>query len=202
TDGGALWTSQTSGTTNSLLSVSFTDANTGTAVGYAGTILRTTNGGALWTSQTSGTTNELMGVSFTDANTGTAVGGWGTILRTTTGGVVWVNDDQTEMPKRFLLEQNYPNPFNPVTTIEYHIPVSSHVLLKVFDLLGREVATLVNEAKAVGVHTVHFDASGLAGGVYFYRISVSPSVTRDLVPTSRDGQAGNYVEARKLVLLR
>ncbi len=74
---------------NDLFGVSFTDANTGTAVGFDGTILRTTNGGTTWTSQTSGTTNHLYGVSFTDANTGTAVGVDGTILRTTNGGTTW-----------------------------------------------------------------------------------------------------------------
>jgi hypothetical protein len=66
--------------------VSFTDANTGTAVGDAGTIVRTTNGGTTWVAQTSGTGSFLFGVSFTDANTGTVVGGPGIILRTTDGG--------------------------------------------------------------------------------------------------------------------
>ena len=74
---------------NSLGAVTFSDGNTGTAVGYLGTILRTTNGGATWTSQSSGTTNDLLGVSFTDANTGTAVGSSGTIRRTTNGGTTW-----------------------------------------------------------------------------------------------------------------
>ena len=78
--------SQTSGTTNYLNGVSFTDAMTGTAVGDFGVILRTTDGGSTWLSQTSGTINTLVGVSFTDAMTGTAVGHLGTILRTTTGG--------------------------------------------------------------------------------------------------------------------
>jgi photosystem II stability/assembly factor-like uncharacterized protein len=82
TDGGNTWVSQTSGTTNALFSVSFTDVNHGTAVGDYGTILRTTNGGASWVSQTSGTTNALNSVSFTDANRGTAVSWYGIILRT------------------------------------------------------------------------------------------------------------------------
>ncbi|MEE9269605.1 MAG: hypothetical protein V3V49_05020, partial [Candidatus Krumholzibacteria bacterium] len=81
------WVSQTSGTTNDLRDVSFTDAMTGTAVGRGGTIIRTTDGGRSWVSQTSGTLSTLLGVSFTDATTGTAVGVGGTILRTTTGGV-------------------------------------------------------------------------------------------------------------------
>ncbi len=85
------WFSQSSGTTNTLNGVSFTDANTGTAVGNVGTILRTTNGGALWTTQTSGTTFNLLRVSFIDANTGTAVGAAGRILRTTNGGATWAS---------------------------------------------------------------------------------------------------------------
>ena len=66
--------SQTSGTYNDLVDVSFTDSNNGTAVGWYGTILRTTNGGNTWTSQSSGTSHDLLGVSFTDSNNGTAVG--------------------------------------------------------------------------------------------------------------------------------
>lgn len=78
---------------NTLNDVSFSDANTGTAVGDAGTILRTTDGGATWLSQISGTTNQLYGVSFTNANTGTVVGYNGTILRTTDGGATWVSQN-------------------------------------------------------------------------------------------------------------
>jgi photosystem II stability/assembly factor-like uncharacterized protein len=74
-----------------LFGVTYTDANTGTAVGRSGTILRTTDGGTTWVSQTSGTSNNLFGVSFTDANTGTAVGFNGTILRTTDGGATWAS---------------------------------------------------------------------------------------------------------------
>jgi photosystem II stability/assembly factor-like uncharacterized protein len=77
---------QNSGTTSQLFGVSFTDANTGTAVGQGGTIVRTADGGATWTAQNSGTTKYLFRVSFTDANNGTAVGIEGTILRTTDGG--------------------------------------------------------------------------------------------------------------------
>ena len=79
------WYPQTSGTTNTLKDVSFTDANNGTAVGDDGEILRTTNGGTNWISQTSPIISYLHGVSFTDANTGTVVGSNGTILRTTNG---------------------------------------------------------------------------------------------------------------------
>jgi photosystem II stability/assembly factor-like uncharacterized protein len=89
----AQWLNQTSGTTSDLYKVCFTDANTGTAVGENGTILRTTNGGTTWRGQSSGTTSDLLAVSFTDANTGTVVGIGGTILRTTDGGATWVNQE-------------------------------------------------------------------------------------------------------------
>jgi len=84
-------TPQSSGTTDGLFGVYFTDANNGTVVGNSGLILRTSDGGQNWTPQTSGTTNQLRAVSFTDANTGTVVGDQGTILRTTDGGQSWVS---------------------------------------------------------------------------------------------------------------
>ena len=86
TDGGATWTSQTSGTSYYLSGVSFIDANNGIAVGFYGTIVRTTDGGATWNIQTSGTKNTLHSISYSDTNNGTAVGTYGTILRTIDGG--------------------------------------------------------------------------------------------------------------------
>ncbi len=81
--------------------------------------------------------------------------------------------------------QNYPNPFNPSTTIAYALPKSSDVRLSVCDMLGREASVLVNERKDAGVHEVKLHASGLASGVYVYRL-----------------QAGEFVQTRKLVLLQ
>jgi hypothetical protein len=78
-------------------------------------------------------------------------------------------------PAAFALLQNYPNPFNPSTTIGYQIPVSCTVKLVVFDLLGREVAVLVNGPKGSGGHAVTFDATGLASGAYFYRLQIIPA---------------------------
>ncbi len=76
-------------------------------------------------------------------------------------------------PETCELFQNYPNPFNPTTTINYQIPMTSHVTLKVYDVLGREVRTLVNEREKIGRYEVRFDASNLPSGVYFYRISAA-----------------------------
>lgn len=89
------------------------------------------------------------------------------------------------VPHELTLEQNYPNPFNPSTTIRYGLPEKSYVTLTVFDALGREVAQLVNRDEDAGYHEASFDASGLASGVYLYRI-----------------QAGSSAEAGRLVLLR
>ncbi len=89
------------------------------------------------------------------------------------------------IPTEFLLHQNYPNPFNPSTKIEFKIPEAGLVNLKVYDILGSEVATLVNEVKPVGSYEVEFDASTLASGIYFYRI-----------------QSGNFIETKKMVLLK
>ncbi len=89
------------------------------------------------------------------------------------------------IPEEFYLSQNYPNPFNPTTTIRYSIPQNSKVTLKVYDILGREVATLVNEAKQPGNYEVAFNGSGLASGIYFYRL-----------------QAGNFSATKKLILMK
>jgi predicted GH43/DUF377 family glycosyl hydrolase len=92
-----------------------------------------------------------------------------------------------EVPREFALGQNYPNPFNPSTTIQYAIPVGTYgrTSLQVYDVLGREVATLVNEAKQPGTYTVRWDASGMASGTYFYQL-----------------QTGRFVSVKKLLLLK
>jgi len=97
-----------------------------------------------------------------------------------------VKDRQSPaVPSTFGLDQNYPNPFNPNSEIGFRIAEAGHVMLKVCDLLGREVAVLVNERKAPGSYEVKFDGSNLASGVYFYRLT-----------------AGKYVECRKMVLMK
>ena len=83
-----------------------------------------------------------------------------------------VKKKTTSPPKKFELEQNYPNPFNPSTAIRYHLSAVSDVTLKVYDLLGREVATIVSEKEYAGTHLLHFDGSWLASGVYFFRLIV------------------------------
>lgn len=95
------------------------------------------------------------------------------------------SNSKPAIPSKYELDQNYPNPFNPVTNFTFQLPQESYVILKVFNVLGNEVASMVNERKEAGLHTVQWDAGKLASGVYFYRL-----------------QAGNYVNIKKLVLLR
>jgi hypothetical protein len=89
------------------------------------------------------------------------------------------------LPAQFALEQNFPNPFNPTTVVRYQLPAASNVRLVVFDLLGREVSSLVNEREGPGSYEVKFDGAGLSSGVYFYRLT-----------------ADNLVQTRKLMMLR
>ncbi len=94
-------------------------------------------------------------------------------------------DQEEHQLQKFSLNQNYPNPFNPSTIIKYEIPERSFVTIKVYDVLGREIITLVNQEKPVGSYEVVFDSQGLTSGVYFYRM-----------------QAGSFVETKKMVLMK
>ncbi|MCX6121267.1 MAG: DUF4968 domain-containing protein [Ignavibacteriales bacterium] len=108
-----------------------------------------------------------------------------------------------ELPQHYELKQNYPNPFNPSTTISFSLPSKSYVSLRIYDALGREVSTLVNEELPAGTHKKQWNAMNMASGIYYYRLSAVPSARRDLVPTKgQDGQAGSFTETKKLVLLR
>jgi len=104
-----------------------------------------------------------------------------------------INESDTKQPISFSLSQNYPNPFNPITIIKYQIPELSLITLKVYDVLGSEIATLVNEEKPIGNYTVEFDATELSSGIYFYRIQAGS-------PSAGSGQS--FVETKKMVLLR
>ncbi|MBI3194319.1 MAG: VCBS repeat-containing protein [Ignavibacteriae bacterium] len=100
---------------------------------------------------------------------------------------------QTEMPLEFQLEQNYPNPFNPSTVIRYQVSVNSLVTLKIYDLLGREIATLVNnELMEEGDYDMEFDASEFASGVYFYRLTA----------TGVDEHSTTFTDVKKMLLVR
>jgi lysophospholipase L1-like esterase len=111
--------------------------------------------------------------------------------------------NNTEMVTTYTLFQNYPNPFNPSTKISFNLRFRSFVSLKIFDILGREVATLIHDELSSGNYARQWNASNMTSGIYFYRLSAIPSARRDLVPTAgREGQTGTFTETKKLVLLR
>ena len=99
--------------------------------------------------------------------------------------VMPVEKEENKLPSEYILSQNYPNPFNPTTTIKYDIYEISYVSIKVYNVLGKEVSTLVREEKPIGTHTIEFDATGLPSGVYFYRL-----------------EAGDFNITKKMTLLK
>jgi len=105
----------------------------------------------------------------------------GTIYKKTTGSVTSLEED-SELPTEFTLSQNYPNPFNPSTQIEFSIPAVGNYQLKVFNIIGEEVASLVNNELAPGMYSVSFDASKLASGIYIYRLAgQSVNITKKMI---------------------
>jgi photosystem II stability/assembly factor-like uncharacterized protein len=181
TNGGDTWIKQKQLDDSLYLEgIFFTDSQNGWASGNsksgAGIILHTTDGGTNWEQRNFYFNNfyNLKAFSFIDANTGWVVGDAGVILHTTNGGVTSVNEiTGNEIPQQFVLKQNYPNPFNPSTTIEFSISKQSFVTLKVYDLLGREVTSLVNKELQSGSYKTQFNASNLASGVYLYRLNAN-----------------------------
>lgn len=185
-NGGATWNAATSPTTSPILGMAHVaGSNFGWTI--AGAIpYRSTNNGSNWSSQTvypiGGSLNHI---SFVDTSTGWGVTSSGEVVRYRPPGTTSAGEQNPTVVQRFSLEQNYPNPFNPTTAISYRLSAVSNVTLRVFDVLGREVATLVNDVKAPGSHTVTFNAANLASGVYYYRLT-----------------AGGFVETKKMVLIR
>jgi len=121
--------------------------------------------------------------------------------------IVSVAHEDRYIPDEYALLQNYPNPFNPTTKIKYSISGLSFVTVKVFDVLGNEIKTLVNEEKPAGFYDVELDASSLASGIYFYRLQVYPASggagsPSTGLPAGRQGSGQSFVETKKMVLLK
>ena len=159
-------------------------------------LYRTTNSGLNWYFQIPDTnliknqgyygyiqfTNKLIGWAYVSLKgIHTVIGGDTTFLS--------VHQISSEVPKEFILFQNYPNPFNPITNIRYQITNNSSVILKVYDLLGKEIIVLVNQKQSAGTYEVDFSGKDLSSGIYFYRIEVK--------------SANNYfTDTKKMVLVK
>ena len=98
---------------------------------------------------------------------------------------ILIYDITTEIPSKYDLAQNYPNPFNPVTNLEFGISNLRFVTLKVYDMLGKEVSTLVNEKQSPGTYQVEFDAGSLTSGIYFYRLT-----------------SGDFTDTRRMMMIK
>lgn len=194
TDGGVSWTNlMTPGLDNMgdsppaiYTSVYFIDENTGwftSSHSFGGSIYKSTNGGLNWTTDFPTTQDKkLYSIDFSNSSYGWAVGQAGTVLGTADR-VTGVSNNN--IAGKYSLSQNYPNPFNPVTNIKYQITNNGIVTLKVFDIMGREISTIVNEKQNSGTYEVKFNANSIPSGVYFYRL-----------------QAGNFTDTKKMLLIK
>ena len=197
TDGGVNWIDQSPPVDyDAFRQFDALDELTAAAASSAGAIFWTTNGGATWVEQVQKEIYSLiMDIQIVTDSVAYAVGWYGTMLKTTTGGVTWIEEvNDLGIPSEYELKQNYPNPFNPATSIQYTIESKQYVQLRVYDILGNEIATLVNEEKPAGTYEVKFNASlsvnsgsrpAISSGVYYYQF-----------------QVGNYIETKKMILIK
>jgi len=208
TNGGALWTKMHTGlpsATGVLIRAVLFRPNSTTeiycaidAVAPNAGVWRTVNGANSWVQFVNGTLmNSYLTRTLSFRATpwdSTLYTGVGTTVGTSTPGqgvyeyshyLVGVSNSNGRIPKEFALYQNFPNPFNPATYITYDIPRESFVTLKIYDISGREVGSLVNETKQPGSYQILFNASSLSSGVYFYTIS-----------------AGNFLETKKMIITK
>jgi photosystem II stability/assembly factor-like uncharacterized protein len=166
--------------------IEFVNENTGWTGGDLNRLYKTTNGGITWRQENTGPTmNGISGLHFYDSLIGWLTQTQGRIMHTTTGGepLTQIINNKEEISEKFILEQNYPNPFNLMTTIQFQVPSSKFVKLVVYDLLGKEVKTLVDEFKLAGTYEARFDGNCLQSGIYFYSLYLNDKIiqTKKLV---------------------
>ncbi|MGD1047073.1 MAG: T9SS type A sorting domain-containing protein [Bacteroidota bacterium] len=186
TNNGTSWTAVNSGVSYYVdaLIVNGTNLFAGTAA-CNGSVFLSTNNGTSWDKVNTGMINTnvyAFAIKGTNIFAGTNGGIW---RRPLSEMVTSVDKFTKELPTHFNLDQNYPNPFNPSTNISFNLSSKSFVSLKVFDLIGREVATIVSEEMPAGRYSKQWNAASLSSGIYFYRL-----------------QAGSFTQTKKLVLLR
>jgi|WetSurSiteA1Bulk_404760.scaffolds.fasta_scaffold05839_2 photosystem II stability/assembly factor-like uncharacterized protein len=183
TDGGNTWQNHNYITTGDIIySSDFVDENIGWVVGELGWLLKTTDGGESWFDNGPDIDEEFRSVFFVNKEIGFVSGSNGTILKTVNGGgsSTSISDNGESNKMVFQLRQNYPNPFNPTTSIQYAIGSQQFVSLKVYDVLGNEVATLVDEFQPAGSYEVEFSTKGgsaspqdvlsFSSGIYYYQL--------------------------------
>jgi len=185
TDGGGTWAMQYF---SDFIpeNIFFSNHQDGWAVGDGGYILHTTDGGENWKKYDSPTTSNLFNIfMFNNGSSGYILGRNATLLKYSN--ISSTTNDIVKLSTDYYLLQNYPNPFNPTTTISYQLPKAGHVSLKIYDVLGKEVAELVNEWKETGSYNYELGIRNyeLPSGVYFYQL-----------------RAWNFTDTKKFILLK
>jgi photosystem II stability/assembly factor-like uncharacterized protein len=199
TNNGTIWTKLSSpsfGDTPYYI-ICFVSSSTNLFVGTSDGVFLSTNNGINWIPVNKGLHTDInsLAVCGTNLYANTLTKG---VWRRPLSEMITAVETSTELPKHYILEQNYPNPFNPVTKIKYQIPLGfaaspfskggikgGFVTLKVYDILGNEVATLVNEEKPAGTYEVEFNGSKLSSGIYFYQL-----------------RTGNFSETKKMLMMK
>ncbi len=184
TNEGESWEERNSGLTSTNIRALAINSNGYIFAGTAGGVFVSTDAGNSWEELNSGLTNlDIYALAITP-NGYVFAGSWGDGVFRSINSTTSVRD-QDQAPSSFSLSQNYPNPFNPITKIQFTISDFGYTTFKVFDVLGREVATLVNEEKQPGVYETEFDGSQLSSGIYFYKL-----------------QTENYSSIKKMIYLK
>ena len=189
-DGGKDWNRQQFLTTGPFWDIGFLDDKNGWIAG-SGKILKTTDGGTTWKIQMDGLDSEFKKLMILKKDKVAYVFGddynniTHTLLRADLSNLTEVKKKKEDLLKDFYLAQNFPNPFNPITHFQFSIADSRYVTVKIYDVLGKEIAELVNEKMDPGTHTVEWNAGKISSGVYLVRL-----------------QAGNFSAMRKVVLIR
>jgi photosystem II stability/assembly factor-like uncharacterized protein len=202
TNGGDTWTLiDSNSVAGAGWDMSFVNANTGYICTGNGKVKKTTNAGVNWTLQDTPLTENLYAIHFPSVNTGYIASWSGKILKTTNGGATYIYKENSNIPEKFQLYQNYPNPFNSSTTIKFNLPdrtviarspdenginsttwQSQKISLKIFDITGKEIRTLVNESLEPGTYKISFNAINLPSGIYYYKlISREYSITKKML---------------------
>jgi len=185
-NGGVTWEFEYIGTSGVAWDIDFrTDNEAWSPLGGEEKLIYSLDAGSTWTAIPTPDSSLIFDIIFPDSLHGFAVGREGAIIKYIPPIINFVKGIEERIPESFSLFQNYPNPFNPSTTISYSIPADGYVTLIVYDVLGNEVASLVDEQKQSGTFDVNFNASNLSSGVYYYQI-----------------KAGEFTSTKKLVLMK
>lgn len=175
TNGGINWNYLEIGVFGICRSVDYrTSSEAWIALGIVDSFLVTTNNGSSWILRPSPDGAQLFSLTFSNERNGWAVGKNGKILKFNPF-ITDITDLKAENPETLILHQNYPNPFNPVTRITYELKESKFITLSIFDILGNEITTPVDEKQNAGVYNLEFDGSNLSSGIYLVKISAGES---------------------------